>query len=297
MGEIRNSVSPISVIIFTLNEEIHLPHCLQSISWCDDIVVVDSYSTDQTEQICKQDNVRLFKHKFELLRTQRNWALENINFKHDWILLLDADEKVTPELYVEICKAMLLSQENIAAYRIKRRFHIWGRWLRYSSLYPIWFVRLVHKDRVKFFDFGHGESQVVKGQILELKGDLIDENLKGIDAWFDRQNLYSTREAKFELQAAEKNCFKISEFFSSDPLVRHVVYKKLVSHLPFRPLLYFIYCYILRLGFLDGRDGFVFCLMKALYQRMVLIKKYDLRRKSHDRSEGVSVDKAGQKWK
>ena len=102
--------------------------------------------------------------------------------------------------------------------------------------------------------------------------DLIDENLKGIDEWFERQNRYSTKDAKYELEQAARPV-KLSKAVFSDAMMRRAVLKRIASYLPFRPMIYFIYTYIFRLGFLDGRDGLTFCLMKAQYQRMVAIKK------------------------
>jgi glycosyltransferase involved in cell wall biosynthesis len=274
----NNGIMPISIMIFTLNEEIHLPHCLDSLRWCDDIIVVDSYSTDRTEEICRKNGIRFFQNKFEGFGKQRNWALENTNPKHDWILILDADERVPQELAEEIGKIGRENPKNIGAYRVRRRFHMWGRWLRYSSLYPTWVVRFIHKDKVRYINRGHAETQEVKGEIRELRNDLIDENLKGIDEWFGRQNRYTTKEAEYELEL-EKQLTKLSDIFSSDPLVKRAALKRLAIRMPGRPIWYFLYSYFLRKGFLDGRDGFEFCRMKALYQHMISVKKYDLRRK------------------
>jgi glycosyltransferase involved in cell wall biosynthesis len=254
---------------------------LDTLQWCEDIIVVDSYSEDHTEEICRSEGVSFFQHHFEGFGNQRNWALENTSPKNDWILILDADERVSPELAKEICEVVASSQENVNAYRVKRRFFMWGRWLRYSSLYPTWVVRLVHKDRVRYINRGHAETQEVEGETLALKHDLIDENLKGTDEWFERQNRYSRKDAEFEL-AQESSPMRISELFHSDPLVRRSFLKKVSMRIPMRPTLFFLYCYVWRLGFLDGKDGFIFCLMKAIYQRMIMIKKYDLRRLTLD---------------
>ena len=160
---------------------------------------------------------------------------------------------------------------EIAAYRLKRRFHMWGRWLKYSSLYPTYVVRLIRNGRVTYVNRGHAETQDVDGQVGEMRHDLIDENLKGIDEWFARQNRYSTKDAEFELKA-ESNPLIFGNLFCADPLMRRATIKRLAYILPGRPIIYFLYSYILRRGFLDGRDGFVFCLMRALYQCMVIVR-------------------------
>jgi glycosyltransferase involved in cell wall biosynthesis len=269
---------PVTAMIFTLNEELHLPSCLATLAWTDDVVVVDSFSKDRTEAIASAAGARFYQHEFEGFGRQRNWALEKTDPKYEWILILDADERVTPELARELERIIPSTPGNVGAFRLKRRFHIWGRWLKRSNLYPTWVVRLVRKHRVRYVDRGHAETQEVSGDVLDLENDLIDENLKGLDEWFERQNRYSTKEAEFEL-LQESAAGISSGLLSSDPVVRRASLKRLASRLPFRPVLYFVYSYLLRGGFLEGRDGLVFCSMKAEYQRMIEIKKHDLRRR------------------
>lgn len=264
----------VSVMIFTLNEETHLPSCLAALEWADDVIVVDSFSTDRTEDICHERGVRFFQNRFEGFGTQRNWALENVAPLHPWILILDADERVTPELAIELAGLAESDPPDVAAYRVRRRFYMWGRWLRYSSLYPTWVVRFIHRDRVRYLNRGHAETQEVAGRLLDLQHDLIDENLKGIDEWFERQNRYSRKDAEFEL-LHEPNNLGLADLFSLDPLKRRAALKRLAWRMPLRGWVYFLYSYLWRRGFLDGRDGFVFCRMRALYQTEVAIKKYD----------------------
>lgn len=270
------SACAVSVMIFTLNEELHLPSCLATLGWCDDVIVIDSFSTDGSREICDVAGVRFFQNRFTGFGDQRNWALENCGPRHDWVLILDADERVTPGLVNELKLRVATSGNEIGAYRLRRRFHMWGRWLRYSSLYPTWVVRLVHRDRVRYSNRGHAESQLVDGVIADLDNDLIDENLKGIDEWFERQNRYSTQDAEYEL-AQESEPLRWRAFGSRDPLVRRASLKQFAARIPFRPGLYFFYSYVLRLGFLDGWEGLRFCQMKAVYQAMVVVKKFDLK--------------------
>lgn len=267
---------PVSVIIFTLNEQIHLPVCLQALHWCDDVIVVDSFSSDNTQKICQQHGVRFFQNKFTGFGQQRNWALDNTTPRHAWILILDADERVTPALADEMSAIAQLDPENVGAYQVRRRFYMWGRWLRYSSLYPTWVVRFIRHGRVRYVNRGHAETQEVQGEVKNLDNDLIDENLKGIDEWFDRQNRYASKEAEFELEQ-EKNGLLLSELFSAKALKNRAALKRLAGKMPARGLVYFLYSYFFRLGILDGKPGFVFCLMKALYQSQIAIKKFDAR--------------------
>ena len=266
-------------MIFTLDEEIHLPSCLKSLEWCDDVIVIDSFSTDRTRDICLAYGVRFFQHRFEGFGKQRNWALDNTSPEHDWILILDADERVPPELARELARIVVVAPDDVGAYRLRRRFFMWGQWLRRSSLYPTWVVRLVRKDRVRYVNRGHAETQEVQGLVLELSNDLIDENLKGLQEWFERQNRYSTKEAEYEVER-ERDALRVGALFGADPLARRMTLKRIAASLPARPLLYFLYSYFLRGGFLEGRYGFTFCCLKSIYQQMVDLKKYELRHKA-----------------
>jgi glycosyltransferase involved in cell wall biosynthesis len=260
-----------------LNEEKHLPGCLAALKWCDDIVVVDSFSSDRSSEICLRAGARFVQHKFEGFGSQRNWALENIVFKHDWLLILDADEKVPPELATELRAVALQAPETVGAYRVRRKFYMWGRWLRYSSLYPTWVVRFIHKNKVRYVNRGHAETQEVQGDVVDLHNDLIDENVKGIDEWFERQNRYSTREAEYEL-STEKEPVAVRSLWGADPLLRRALLKRISWRMPLRPIVYFFYSYILRRGFLDGYDGFIFCIMKSTFHAMIVAKKHELGR-------------------
>ncbi|HSV36423.1 MAG TPA: glycosyltransferase family 2 protein [Ramlibacter sp.] len=265
-------------MIFTLNEEVHLPSCLDSLDWCDDVIVIDSFSTDNTCGICKQRGVRLYQNRFEGFGSQRNWALDHAQPKHPWILVLDADERVPAALAQELGDIAIRSPADVGAYRVRRRFHMWGRWLRYSSLYPTWVVRFIHRERVRYVDRGHAETQHVAGAIGDLGHDLIDENLKGIGEWFERQNRYAGKDAAYELREQGAG-IGWRELFSSDPLRRRTTFKRLAWRVPARGLVYFLYSYLWRGGFRDGRDGLMFCRMRALYQAQIAIRKYDAGRR------------------
>ncbi len=268
-------VDNVSVLVFTLNEEKNLPSCLDSLQWTDDVVVVDSYSTDSTLKICEKRDVRVYQHRFEGFGSQRNWALDNIDRKYSWVLLLDADERISSKLADEIVTKVSEGDGRICAYRLKRRFFLWGKWLKHSSLYPTWVVRLIQGDKVRYVNRGHAETQIVNGEIGVLQNDIIDENRKGIDSWFERQNDYSRREAEYEIEQ-QREPFHFSNIFARDPVLRRAAIKRLTWTLPGRAVWYFFYSYIWRGGFLDGGEGLRYCLMRSMYQRMIAIKKYDL---------------------
>jgi glycosyltransferase involved in cell wall biosynthesis len=260
--------------VYTLNEEVNLPHCLSSLQWCDDIMVVDSFSTDRTESIARASGARFVQHAFTGFGDQRNWSLEQAPLRHPWALILDADERVTPELVAEMKERLQEATSDLAAFRLRRRFYLWGKWLRHSSFYPTWVVRLVRVGRVRYSNRGHAETQEVDGRIEPFEHDLIDENHKGLEDWWARQNSYLTKDALYELSQADGS---LRELFSPDPLQRRAAFKRFTRDLPGRPFWYFLYSYVLRLGFLDGLDGLRFCSMKAMYQAMIGLKKYELR--------------------
>ena len=272
--------SGVSVMIFTLNEAINLPSCLDALTWCDDVIVVDSFSEDATENIARERGTRFLSNAFAGFGAQRNWALEHTEPKYPWVLILDADERVPPDLAEEVRTIAKIDPPGVGAFRVRRRFYMWGRWLKHSSLYPTWVVRFIHRDRVRYVNRGHAETQTIDGELHDLKHDLIDENLKGVDEWFERQNRYSRKEADYELSQA-KHHGGWAALLSRDPLRRRVAVKDFGRRVPFRGAIYFIYAFFFRFGFLDGRDGLMFCRMRAMYQAEVELKKYDFLRRIH----------------
>jgi glycosyltransferase involved in cell wall biosynthesis len=265
---------PVTCLVYTLNEEVNLPHCLSSLSWCDDVAVIDSFSTDRTEGIARAARARFVQHEFTGFGDQRNWSLTQVSLRHPWVLILDADERVPPELVAEMRERLATVPDNVAAFRLRRRFYLWGRWLRYSSLYPTWVVRLIRLGRVQYANRGHAETQVVDGSVESLGHDLIDENHKGLAEWWERQHRYAVQEARFEL---DQPAISFRHVFSRDPLNRRVALKSLARRLPARSLWYFLYSYFFRLGCLDGLAGLRFCLMKAKCQRLITLKKHEIR--------------------
>ncbi|HSH88955.1 MAG TPA: glycosyltransferase family 2 protein [Ramlibacter sp.] len=271
--------APVTAMVFTLNEEVNLLHCLPSLQWCSEVIVVDSFSTDSTASICAAHGARLVQHAFEGFGTQRNWALDHAQARNKWILILDADERVPPELAAELTAIAQANPAGVGAWRVRRRFHMWGRWLKHSSLYPTWVVRFVHADRVRYENRGHAETQAVSGRIGDLGHDLIDENHKGIGEWYERQHRYAAKDAEFELTARSRK-WQPGDLVSPDPLVRRAALKRVASAMPARGLAYFLYAYVWRLGFLDGREGFRYCRMRAWYQTQVASRVKDLKQRA-----------------
>lgn len=257
----------LSVAIYTLNEEVNLPHCLASLANCDDIVVVDSFSSDNTCEIARKAGARVFQHEFTGFGDQRNWSFDNITFKHPWLLILDADERVTSELWNEMISKIKAASPGTVAFRLKRKFYWEGSWLKHANLYPSWIVRLVRPSHVRYINRGHAETQKIDGEIGSLEEDLIDENHKGLTAWRERQMEYAQKEAEYEV--SQRQSVSVRDLLSSDPLIRRSALKSLSREIPCRSTSFFIYSYFLRNGWKDGLIGFKFCLEKSRYQGTV----------------------------
>ncbi len=261
----------VSVLILTFNEEINLHPLFESLKWCDDIVILDSFSVDQTVKIARENNARVLQRKFDNFANQRNYALDKVSFKHDWVLHLDADEIVTKKLYLEIIKAV--NQSKYEAFKIPSKIMFFNKWLRYSGMYPVYQVRLGHRQKLRFQKSGHGQKENLSND----KIGIIEEPYihytfsKGLNDWFDKHNRYSTDEA---LESLQNKSIGINFFgcISNDKTKRRRSLKVISMYLPFRPLLRFIYMYFLRLGFLDGYAGLLYCRLLAIYEHMIVTK-------------------------
>jgi glycosyltransferase involved in cell wall biosynthesis len=274
----------VSVLILTLNEEVNLPRCLSSLAWCDDVVILDSYSSDKTVEIAKAAGVQVFQREFDDYATQRNFGLNDINYKHPWVLMVDADEEVPPELNEEVARAVESAGEGTCLFRLRRKDHFLGKWIRRSSGYPTWFGRLVKLGHVRV-ERAINEEYKTDGEIGFLEGHFHHYPFNnGFSAWFEKHNRYSAKEAELMLQGGLEYPAP-ADFFCSDPATRRRAVKEIVYHLPFRPLLMFLALYIFRGGFLDGRAGFTFCLLRSFYEFMINCKVEELRR----REKGLPV--------
>lgn len=275
---------PLSLIILTLNEADNLPRLLESIKPLNcSIFVVDSGSTDQTTQIAASAGAHVFQHTFESHALQWQWALDHLPLESDWILALDADQFLTPECAAEL--ATLLASPsllpNIDGLYIKRRQHFRGRWIRHGTYYPKFLLKAFRRSSV-FFD-PHDlvdHHFYVRGRTLELQHDLIEQNAKEDDLtfWIAKHNRYAAliaREEVARLQTGEISPYAPSLTGNAD--ARILWLKRLWRRLPLfvRPFLYFSYRYFLRLGFLDGKQGFIFHFMQALWFRLLIDIKVD----------------------
>ncbi len=264
---------PLSVVILTRNEESNIVRCLEGVQWCDDVVVIDDGSTDRTVELATIAGVRVVNHAFQDFATQRNWAMEHASLKHEWVLHLDADEVVTPELQNALRETLLSTPKDVVAFRMCRKTMLGETWLKYSDGFPVWIMRLVRRGAALFQSSGHGEVAVppVDGKVETLAVPFLHFAFsKGWTNWIDRHNRYSLREA--QLEASQDAPIRIGAIFSRQKDKRRLALRSLSRRLPFRPLLRFLYQYILKFGFLDGPAGFTFCKMMAEYERWIVLK-------------------------
>jgi len=266
----------LSILIITLNEEKNIKHALESIKWANEIFVVDSFSIDRTLEIAKKyKNVKIFQHSFENFAKQRNWALNNLPWHNDWIFILDADERITPELRKEITEIILGPQNDIVAYWCARRFIFLNKWIKYADCYPSWMMKLFLRNKGRF-EKAVNEKMIVDGKTAYLKNDMVHENLKGIKDWIAKHNRYSTFETE-EIYFKKKS--KLPGRLFGDVMERRKFLKNLFYKLPFRPFLRFFYMYFLKLGFLDGSVGFIYCVLKAIQEFHINVKLKELKLK------------------
>lgn len=268
----------ISILIPTFNEEKNLPTCLAAIAWCDDIVVIDSFSTDGTVEIAEKFGVRVYQRQFDNFAGQRNFALTNFEFRHEWVFHLDADEIITDELKSEMERE--IENAKVDAFRVPSKMIMLGKWLRFSGMYPAYQVRLGRVGVLRFKQVGHGQREDMNaGRIGTLRNPYLHYSFsKGFEGWFTKHNLYSTQEAVEGLMILGKKSIDWGGLFSIDaPTRRRRVLKDISVRLPFRPLLRFLYIYILRCGFLDGKAGLTYCLLMIIYEYMITLKMKELR--------------------
>lgn len=270
-----DAVTPVtySTLILTRNEEINLPRCLEALRDCDDVVVVDSLSTDGTVRIAEANGARVFQRAFDTFAGQRNWAIDNVPFKHAWVLHLDADECMTPALHAEILEVTYRDEKS--AYLIANKLIFMGRWIRRASMYPFYQARLLRLGESRFTQQGHGQvlSHAERG-VGVLREPYIHHNFsRGVGDWLTRHNRYSADEAQRLVDCQQsflKSCAEMC--LAKSPERRQQAKKRMADNIPLRPLVRFLYLYIGRLAFLDGRAGFDYCILMSFFDYLTRLK-------------------------
>jgi glycosyltransferase involved in cell wall biosynthesis len=296
------SSSRVSVIIPIRNEEGNLPRCLESVKWADEIFVVDSNSTDRSAAIAESYGAKVVQFQFSgRWPKKKNWALENLPFRNEWVLIIDADEILPPEAGGEIAGAVE-NAGGTAGYWINRRFFFLGRWLKHSY-YPNWNLRLFRHSLGRYEKLTEAETDsgdnevhehvIVNGPTARLRSEMDHYAFPSVEIFLEKHNRYSNWEARVAVDGYLKQ--SAGSISHGRVGIRRRL-KLLSQHLPCRPLLRFLYIFVWQKGFLDGRDGYYFARLHATYEFLSVVKTYELRRRINDetrmtKDEGMTKPK------
>jgi len=289
MSSIESKV-PISVLIPAKNEEANLPACLESLSRADEIFVVDSQSSDRSTEISESYGAQVVQFYFNgYWPKKKNWSLANLKFRHQWVLIVDCDERITPQLWDEI--ALAIQNPDYEGYYLNRRVYFLDKWIRHGGKYPDWNLRLFKHAKGRYENLSTeeipntGDNEVHEHVILQgavgyLNNDMEHRDFRDIYHWLERHNRYSNWEARVYLNmlTGTDDSGTIGANLFGDAVQRKRFLKKVWVWLPFKPALRFFLFYIIRLGFLDGRAGYVYACLLSQYEYQIGVKLYELRK-------------------
>ena len=282
---IASTKVPVSVLIPIRNEEANLPRCLASVAWADEVFVVDSQSTDASVALATAAGAEVVQFHFNgTWPKKKNWALANLPFRHEWVLILDADEVMPASAAAEIGALLAAGGAGCTGYWINRRFMFMGGWLRHAY-YPNWNLRLFRHRLGRYEQLVTGATQSgdnevhehisVAGQTGRLRGEMDHYAFPSIDVFVEKHNRYSNWEARLDFESGLAGGGP--QLQSSAVSLRRRL-KRWSRRLPFRPTLRFLYVYILQGGFLDGVQGYYFARLHGVYEFMSVAKAAELRR-------------------
>lgn len=271
----------LTVIILTYNEELHIERAIDSIkSLAKEIFIVDSGSDDNTIEIARQQNAKIFFNKFVNQAKQFQWAIDNTPIMTEWVMRLDADEIIENDLAKELIKKIPNLENSITGINLDRKHIFMGKWVRYGGRYPLKMLRIWRHGMAKVEDRWMDEHIILsQGHSISIKGGFSDNNLNNLSYFTEKHNKYATREAvdvilkkiNFDNQKDKLNINNSSFWSSFKRSVKENIYNKL----PFGigPLLYFIFRYFAQLGFLDGKSGFVYHFLQGYWYRLLVDAK------------------------
>lgn len=269
----------LTVVILTYNEEVHIRRAIENVrGWAESVYIVDSHSTDRTREIAEDAGAQVFVHEFVDYASQREWALRDLPYDTEWMLFLDADELVSDALKQEISQKLPSAPSSLTGYYIKRQFFWRGRWLRHGGLYPTWILRLVRHRFARCDPRSVNEHLQVDGTTARLQNDLLHVDLKPLSDWIGKHNRYSSLEAMEQIRSERKEASDtLASLWGTQAQrkrwIREKIWNPLLPPL-LRPVLYFIYVYVFRLGFLDGTAGFTYHALHGFGYRLMIELKY-----------------------
>lgn len=281
---------PVSVLIPARNEEKNLPACLASLAPADEIFVVDSQSSDRTVAISTAHGAQVVQFAFNgHWPKKKNWALDNLPFRNEWVLIVDCDERIPPELWEEIAQA--IQDPACDGYYLNRKVFFLGTWIRHGGKYPDWNLRLFRHAKGRYENLGTAgipntgdnevhEHVVIPGSVGYLKHDMIHEDFRDLFHWLERHNRYSNWEARvyYNLLTGMGDDGTIGSSLWGDAVQRKRFLKKIWVRLPCKPFLRFLLFYIIQGGYLDGRAGYIYGRLLSQYEYQIGVKLYELRK-------------------
>ena len=273
VGKIEVAGQPLSVIILTYNEEANLPDCIESLKGLDcELFVVDSGSTDRTLEIARAKRAKVFEHPFDNYALQRNWALQSLPIQTPWVLNLDADERLTPELVSEINETVTRPHKNVDGYLLRKRTTFMGRWIKHGGHYPSYHLRLFRHGRGRCEDRLYDQHFIVDGELKKLKHDYLDVLTPDIGTWTLRHTRWAEAEARQMIDGGLEEQ-RVRPALSGNPIERRRWLRDgpyASAPLFLRAFLYWVYRYFLRLGFLDGKEGLIFHFLQGCWFRFLV---------------------------
>ncbi len=262
----------LAVVVLAYNEESNLPSCLESLQGLDgSIYVVDSGSTDRTIDIARSFGALVFSHPFENYAMQRNWAQSCLPIKAGWTLHLDADERLTPELVSEINETLRRPLDGVDGYLLRKRTLFLGRWIRHGGQYPSYHLRLFRTEKGQCEDRLYDQHFIASGTIRRLQNDYVDVICADLNTWTLRHRRWAELEAQ-QLTARHLADAEVVPNLFGNPIQRKRWFKSIYSQCPLflRPFAYWAYRYLLRAGFLDGKEGLIFHFLQGLWFRFLV---------------------------
>jgi len=293
---------PVSVLIPAKNEEQNLPACLESLQRADEIFVVDSQSSDKSIEISERYGAKVEQFHFNgTWPKKKNWGLENLPFKNEWVLIVDCDERITDASWDEIAEK--IEKDEFDGYYINRRVFFLGKWVKHGGKYPDWNLRLFKHAKGRYEDLQTGEIQntgdnevhehvVMQSKVGYLKEDMMHEDYRDMFHWLARHNRYSNWEAKVYLNTLQGkgDGGTIGANLFGDSVQRKRFLKKIWVRLPFKPTLRFILTYFLRLGFLDGKAGYTYARLLSQYEFQIGVKLFELKQMGGSLNNAKTVE-------
>ena len=284
-------MSGLSVIILTHNEEKHIARCLTSLqAITSQLFIVDSFSTDRTVEIAQSMGAVVVQNPWSTYAVQFNYGITHTPFRTDWLMRMDADEYILPELAAEINGQLASVPANVSGIYVKRRVMFMNRWIRHGGYYPIWLLRLWRQgqgiceqtwmdEHIKLADRANfdTENESVAAKTIQFAHDLVDHNLNNLTWWTQKHNNYATREVidLLNIRYNFDNTVRVTPrlFGAQEERKRYLKEKYATLPLFTRPIIYFLFRYVIQFGFLDGRKGFVWHFLQGLWYRFLVDAK------------------------